>query len=361
MKNTRKTKKIRCGELFIGGDAPVTIQSMTNVDSRDEKALLSQIERLAEAGCDIVRIAVPDMESAEVFSRVRKKISRKIPLVADIHFDYRLALAAIKAGADKIRINPGNIGGGERLKAVVEAAKERQIPIRVGVNSGSLEKPILEKYGRVTPEGLCESAINNLKLIEDFDYDRLVVSIKSSDVKLNYDAHKILAASTDYPIHIGITEAGTLEKGKVKSAMGIGALLLEGIGDTMRVSLTAEPVEEVILAKEILRNAGLRSGGIDLVSCPTCGRTKIDLQKLAAEVESRLKPISEMLEKSEREKLKVAVMGCGVNGPGEAAEADFGICGGDGRGLLFSKGEIVKNVPEERLVEELISMIEANI
>ena len=361
MKNTKKTKKVRCGELFIGGGAPITIQSMTNVDSRDEKALISQIERLAAAGCDIVRIAVPDTESAEVFSRVRKKISRKIPLVADIHFDYRLALAAIKAGADKIRINPGNIGGRQRLRAVVEAAKERQIPIRVGVNSGSLERPILEKYGRVTPEGLCESALSNLKLIEEFDYDNLVVSIKSSDVKLNYDAHKILAASTDYPIHIGITEAGTPERGKMKSAMGIGALLLEGIGDTMRVSLTADPLEEVIFAKEILQVAGLRGGGIDLVSCPTCGRTKIDLQRLAEEAEARLRPISERLEKSGKKKLKVAVMGCAVNGPGEAAEADFGICGGSGRGMLFSKGEIVKNVPEERLVDELISMIEANI
>ncbi len=361
MENTRTTKKIRCGEIFIGGDAPITIQSMTNVDSRDEKALTRQIEGLAEAGCEIVRIAVPDMESAEVFAQVRKKIPKKIPLVADIHFDYRLAIAAIKAGADKIRINPGNIGGRERLRAVVEAAKKRQIPIRVGVNSGSLEKPILEKYGRVTAAGLCESALNNLKLIEEFDYDRLVVSIKSSDVKLNYDAHKILAASTNYPIHIGITEAGTMERGKVKSAMGIGALLLEGIGDTMRVSLTADPTEEVIFAKEILRNAGLRGGGIDLVSCPTCGRTKIDLQKLAAEVESRLRTISEKLEKRGGERLKVAVMGCVVNGPGEAGEADFGICGGDGRGLLFSRGEIVKNVPEDRLVEELISMIEANI
>ena len=265
----KKTKKIRCGELFIGADAPITIQSMTNVDSRDEKGLLRQIDRLCEAGCDIVRIAVPDMESAEVFSRVRKKVPCSLPLVADIHFDYRLALAAINAGADKIRINPGNIGERERLRAVVEAAKEHEIPIRVGVNSGSLEKPILAKYGRVTAEGLAESAMNNLRLIEEFDYDKMVVSIKSSDVKLNYDAHRILASQTDYPIHIGITEAGTLERGKVKSAIGIGALLLAGIGDTMRVSLTADPVEEVIFAKEILRNVGLRKAGIDLVSCPT--------------------------------------------------------------------------------------------
>ncbi len=357
----KETKKIRCGELFIGGDAPITIQSMTNVDSRDEKGLLRQIDRLCEAGCDIVRIAVPDMESAEVFSRVRKKVPCRLPLVADIHFDYRLALAAINAGADKIRINPGNIGERERLRAVVEAAKEHEIPIRVGVNSGSLEKPILAKYGRVTAEGLAESAMNNLRLIEEFDYDKMVVSIKSSDVKLNYDAHRILASQTDYPIHIGITEAGTLERGKVKSAIGIGALLLAGIGDTMRVSLTADPVEEVIFAKEILRNVGLRKAGIDLVSCPTCGRTKVDLQALAAEVERRLLPLSEKLEKSGERSLKVAVMGCAVNGPGEAKEADFGICGGYGRGLLFSKGEIVKAVSEDLLVDELIKMIEANI
>ena len=243
----------------------------------------------------------------------------------------------------------------------MEAAKEHEIPIRVGVNSGSLEKPILAKYGRVTAEGLAESALNNLKLIEELDYDALVVSIKSSDVRMNYEAHKILSAKTDYPIHIGITEAGTLERGKVKSAIGIGALLLAGIGDTMRVSLTADPVEEVIFAKEILRNVGLRKAGIDLVSCPTCGRTKVDLQALAAEVERRLLPLSEKLEKSGERSLKVAVMGCAVNGPGEAKEADFGICGGDGRGLLFSKGEIVKVVSEDLLVDELIKMIEANI
>lgn len=357
----KKTKKIRCGDFYIGGDAPITIQSMTNVDSRNEEGLLRQIGRLEEAGCDIVRIAVPDMESAEVFASVRSKIPHRMPLVADIHFDYRLAVAAIKAGADKIRINPGNIGEAARLKAVVEAAKEWDIPIRVGVNSGSLEKPLLEKYGRVTAEGLAESALNNLKLIEDFDYDRMVVSIKSSDVKMNYEAHKILAARTDYPIHIGITEAGTLERGKVKSAIGIGALLLEGIGDTMRVSLTADPVEEVLFAKEILRNVGLRKSGIDLVSCPTCGRTKVNLQRLAAEVEEGLAPIEARLEQEGGRSLKIAVMGCAVNGPGEAAEADFGICGGDGKGLIFSKGEIIKTVSEDMLVEELFRIIEANI
>ena len=357
----KTTKQVRCGSLLIGGGTPITIQSMTNVDSADEKGLCRQIERLTEAGCEIVRIAVPDMESAEVFARVKKKFAGKVPLVADIHFDYRLALAAIQAGADKVRINPGNIGDRERLRAVVKAAKEHEIPIRVGVNSGPLEKPILQKYGRVTAEGLAESALNNLKLIEELDYDALVVSIKSSDVRMNYEAHKILSAKTDYPIHIGITEAGTLERGKVKSAIGIGALLLEGIGDTMRVSLTADPVEEVLFAKEILRNVGLRKAGIDLVSCPTCGRTKVDLQVLAAETERRLSPIAEKLEREGKRSLKVAVMGCAVNGPGEAAEADFGICGGSGRGLLFSKGEVVRTVPEKELVDELLKMIEASI
>ena len=354
-----QTKEIRIGDVVIGGDHPVAIQSMTNTRTEDVKGTVEQIRRLEKAGCEIIRCTVPTREAAEALKEIKKQIH--IPLVADIHFDYRLAIAAMEHGADKIRINPGNIGERERLRAVVEAAKEHEIPIRVGVNSGSLEKPILAKYGRVTAEGLAESAMNNLRLIEEFDYDKMVVSIKSSDVKLNYDAHRILASQTDYPIHIGITEAGTLERGKVKSAIGIGALLLAGIGDTMRVSLTADPVEEVIFAKEILRNVGLRKAGIDLVSCPTCGRTKVDLQALAAEVERRLLPLSEKLEKSGERSLKVAVMGCAVNGPGEAKEADFGICGGDGRGLLFSKGEIVKAVSEDLLVDELIKMIEANI
>lgn len=366
MENTniirKKTKQVKCGDLFIGGGAPITIQSMTNVDSRDEKGLLRQIDRLADAGCQIVRIAVPDTESAEVFARVKAKTGHKLPLVADIHFDYRLAIAAIGAGADKVRINPGNIGDTERLKAVVNAAKEHEIPLRVGVNSGSLEKPILEKYGCVTAEGLAESAVCNLSLIEELGYDQMVVSIKSSNVKMNYDAHKILTAKTDYPVHIGITEAGTLARGKVKSAIGIGALLLEGIGDTMRVSLTADPVEEVLFAKEILRDIGIRKAGVDLVSCPTCGRTRVDLQALAAEVESRLQPIIEKLENDESGKsLKIAVMGCAVNGPGEAAEADFGICGGHERGLIFAKGKIIKTVPENELVDELFRLIEAKL
>ena len=270
-----ETRQVRCGDVLIGGGAPVSIQSMTNVDSRDERALTEQIARLADAGCQIVRISVPDAEAAEVFGSVKRKFQR-LPLVADIHFDYRMAIEAIRQGADKIRINPGNIGGPERVREVVQAAKEREIPIRVGVNSGSLEKPILTKYGGVTAAALAESALYNLAMIEDLGYDRLVVSLKASDVTLNYEAHRLLASQTDVPVHIGITEAGTPKRGKLKSAIGIGSLLLCGIGDTMRVSLTADPVEEVLFAKEILRTLGMRTSSIDLVSCPTCGRTKIN-------------------------------------------------------------------------------------
>ena len=279
-------KSVYCGNIKIGGGAPISIQSMTNVDSRDERGLLAQIDRLTAAGCEIVRIAVPDMEAAEVFGRVKKQVS--VPLVADIHFDYRLAIAAIEQGADKIRINPGNIGSTERVRAVVTAAKERNVPIRIGVNSGSLEKDILEKNGGVTAEGLCESVLRNAALIEDMGYDNLVLSLKSSDVRMNYEAHKLVFEKTEHPIHIGITEAGTLKRGKVKSAVGIGALLLAGIGDTMRVSLTADPVEEVVYAREILESIGIRTPQIDLISCPTCGRTRVDLQSLAAQVEERL-------------------------------------------------------------------------
>jgi len=349
-------KQVNCGGVLIGGGAPISIQSMTNVDSRNEKALIEQIARLEDAGCEIIRIAVPDAESAEVLGKVKKKVH--IPVVADIHFDYRLALAAIKAGADKVRINPGNIGDIERVRAVVEAAKERQIPIRVGVNSGSLEKDIVLKNGGVTAEGLAESALRNLKLIEDLGYDNLVVSLKSSDVKMNYAAHKILAGQTDHPIHIGITEAGTPGRGKVKSAVGIGALLLEGIGDTMRVSLTADPVEEIYFAKEILGSLGLRQSAINFVSCPTCGRTKINLESLATEIEHKLGGLEEKFKAEGRPSITVAVMGCAVNGPGEAKEADFGVAGGDGKGLLFAKGEIVKTVSEAEIVPELIKMIE---
>ncbi len=356
-----KTRQVRCGDVLIGGGAPVSIQSMTNTDSRDETALTEQIARLADAGCQIVRISVPDAESAEVFGRVKQKFPH-LPLVADIHFDYRMALAAIRQGADKIRINPGNIGGAERVREVVQAAKERQIPIRVGVNSGSLEKPILEKYGGVTAEALAESALYNLAMIEDLGYDQLVVSLKASDVTLNYRAHQILAAGTDCPVHIGITEAGTPKRGKLKSAIGIGSLLLAGIGDTMRVSLTADPVEEVLFAKEILRSLGMRRSSIDLVSCPTCGRTKIDLEALANEVEAKLEPLEDVLAAKNCPSLKVAVMGCAVNGPGEAREADFGVAGGERTGLLFANGQIVKTaVPEEALADELLNLIRKRI
>lgn len=356
-----ETRQVRCGDVLIGGGAPVSIQSMTNVDSRDEHALTEQIARLADAGCQIVRISVPDAEAAEVFGSVKRKFQR-LPLVADIHFDYRMAIEAIRQGADKIRINPGNIGGPERVREVVRAAKEREIPIRVGVNSGSLEKPILTKYGSVTAAALAESALYNLAMIEDLGYDRLVVSLKASDVTLNYEAHRLLAAQTDVPVHIGITEAGTPKRGKLKSAIGIGSLLLCGIGDTMRVSLTADPVEEVLFAKEILRTLGMRTSSIDLVSCPTCGRTKINLEALANEVEAKLAPLEDALLAKGYPSIKVAVMGCAVNGPGEAREADFGVAGGDGQGLLFANGEIVRSaVPEDKLAEELLALIRKRI
>ena len=343
-------KQIKCGRVLIGGGAPVSVQSMTNVDSRDETALLRQINMLEEAGCDIVRVAIPDMEAAETLGRVRRRT--QMPLVADIHFDHRLAIAAIENGADKIRINPGNIGGKEKVRQVVEAAKERHIPIRVGVNSGSLEKDILEKNGGVTAEGLAESALRSLALIEDMGFDDLAVSLKSSDVAMNYQTHRIVAEKTDHPIHIGITEAGTLRRGKVKSAIGIGALLLAGIGDTMRVSLTADPVEEVRYGIEILEALGLRQPKVNLVSCPTCGRTKVDLQALAEEAERRL-AASDI-----RPGLTVAVMGCAVNGPGEAREADYGIAGGQGKGVIFARGQLLMTVPEEELIDHLMRVIE---
>lgn len=343
-------KQIKCGRVLIGGGAPVSVQSMTNVDSRDEAALLRQIDALEAAGCDIVRVAIPDMEAAETLGRVRRRT--QMPLVADIHFDHRLAVAAIKNGADKIRINPGNIGGKERVRQVVEAAKEHHIPIRVGVNSGSLERDILEKNGGVTAEGLAESALRSLALIEDMGFDDLAVSLKSSDVAMNYQAHRIVAEKTDHPIHIGITEAGTLRRGKVKSAIGIGALLLAGIGDTMRVSLTADPVEEVRYGIEILEALGLRQPKVNLVSCPTCGRTKVDLQALAEEAERRL-AASDI-----RPGLTVAVMGCAVNGPGEAREADYGIAGGQGKGVIFARGQLLMTVPEEELIDHLMRVIE---
>ena len=349
----RNTKTVNIGGLVIGGDNPIAIQSMTNVSSRDAEALIRQIEELENAGCEIVRIAIPDEESSETLAKVRKLTS--MPLVADIHFDYRLAISAIKAGANKIRINPGNIGDVSRVEAVVKEAKAAGVPIRVGVNSGSLEKDIIEKYQGVTAEGLAESALRNLALIEDMGYDDLVVSLKSSDVSMNYDAHLILSERTNHPIHVGITEAGTVRRGKVKSAIGIGSLLLNGIGDTLRVSLTADPTEEVVFAKEILESIGIRMPKFNLVSCPTCGRTEVDLRGLAEEVEKRLMDpeIASIIPLG----LKVAVMGCVVNGPGEAKEADYGIAGGKGKGVLISGGEIIDTLPEDKLVDGLIDLI----
>lgn len=349
------TLSVNCGGVIIGGGAPVSIQSMTNVDTRNTEALLRQIDELADAGCQIVRAAVPDMEAAESFARAKK--ASKLPLVADIHFDYKLALAAIEGGADKIRINPGNIGSIDNVKKVVAAAKERNIPIRVGVNSGSLQADIRAKYNGVTAAALAESGLATLRIIEDLGYDQLVVSIKSSDVKMNYDAHMLLKDMTDHPIHIGITESGTPENGKLKSAVGIGSLLLAGVGDTMRVSLTDDPVNEVIWAKRILETVGLRDKNIEVVSCPTCGRTEIDLIGLALEAESRLAKIGEIRAAEGKKPLKVAVMGCAVNGPGESREADYGIAGGKNEGLIFAHGEIIEKVSENHLIDRLLEII----
>ena len=337
------TKTIKIGNQVIGGGHPVLIQSMTNTKTEDVAATVAQILTLEKAGCQIIRCAVPTMEAARALGEIKKQIH--IPLVADIHFDYKLAIAAMENGADKIRINPGNIGSRERIQAVVDVAKERQIPIRVGVNSGSLEKELVEKYHGVTAEGLVESALDKVKIIEDMGYDQLVISIKSSDVLMCAKAHELIAQKTDYPLHVGITEAGTLFSGNIKSAVGLGIILYQGIGDTIRVSLTGDPSEEVKSAKRILKTLGLRNGGIEVVSCPTCGRTLIDLIGLANKVEDMVQDIP--LD------IKVAVMGCVVNGPGEAKEADIGIAGGKGVGLLIKKGEIIKKVPEDQLLETL--------
>lgn len=338
-----RTKVIKIGDRVIGGGNPVLIQSMTNTRTEDVQATAAQIQALTAAGCEIIRCAVPTMEAAKALSEIKKQIT--IPLVADIHFDYRLAIAAMEHGADKIRINPGNIGSRERVQAVVDVAKERQIPIRVGVNSGSLEKELLEKYHGVTAEGIVESALAKVYLIEDMGWDQLVISIKSSDVLMCARAHELIAEQTDYPLHVGITEAGTLFSGNIKSAVGLGIILYQGIGDTIRVSLTGDPLEEVRSAKRILKTLGLRKGGVEVVSCPTCGRTQIDLIGLANRVERMVEDIP--LD------IKVAVMGCVVNGPGEAKEADIGIAGGVGTGLLIKKGEIVKKLPEDELLEAL--------
>lgn len=337
------TKTVKIGDRIIGGGNPILIQSMTNTKTEDVAATVAQINALAAVGCDIIRCAVPTMEAAEALAKIKEQV--KIPVVADIHFDYRLAIAAMEHGADKIRINPGNIGNAERVRAVVDVARERNIPIRVGVNSGSLEKELVEKYHGVTAEGIVESALDKVHLIEDMGYDNLVISIKSSDVMMCVKAHELIATETDHPLHVGITESGTIISGNIKSAIGLGLILHQGIGDTIRVSLTGDPLEEIKSAKLILRTLGLRKGGIEVVSCPTCGRTRIDLIGLANQVENMVADIP--LD------IKVAVMGCVVNGPGEAKEADIGIAGGIGEGLIIKKGEVYKKVPEGELLDAL--------
>lgn len=337
------TRVVKIGDRVIGGGNPVLIQSMTNTRTDDVEATVEQIHRLEKQGCEIIRCTVPNMASAKALREIKRQIG--IPLVADIHFDYKMAIAAIENGADKIRINPGNIGGGDRLKAVVDTAKAHGVPIRVGVNSGSLERALVEKYHGVTAEGIVESALDKVHMIEDMAYDNLVISIKSSDVLMCIRAHELLAEKTDYPLHVGITESGTVYSGNIRSALGLGVILYQGIGDTIRVSLTGDPVEEIKSAKMILRTMGLRKGGIEVVSCPTCGRTKIDLIGLADKVEKMTEdfPLD----------IKVAVMGCAVNGPGEAREADIGIAGGNGEGLLFRHGQIIRKVPEDQLLAAL--------
>lgn len=342
------TKQINVGGVPIGGGAPVTIQSMTNTPTQNVQATLEQIKKLAAAGCEIIRVAVPDMEAARAVGKIKE--NSPIPVVVDIHFDYKLALEAIAAGADKVRINPGNIGGEDKVKAVAGACLQKNIPIRIGVNGGSLEKPILAKYGRICPEAMVESAFGHINLLNKFDFDDICVSLKSSSVPITMKAYQLMRQTSDYPLHIGVTEAGTVRMGTLKSAVGIGGLLALGVGDTMRVSLSADPIEEVYAARDILKAAGIRREGPELVSCPTCGRTKIDLIALANEVEERLKGVDKPI--------TVAVMGCAVNGPGEALAADCGIAGGVGEGLLFQKGEIVKKVPQDRLVDELFALIE---
>ncbi len=343
-----QTRKVQIGNVTIGGGAPIAIQSMTNTKTEDVAATVAQIKELTAAGCEIIRCAVPTMEAAKALAEIKQQIT--IPLVADIHFDYRLAIAAMENGADKIRINPGNIGSMDRVREVAETAKKYHVPIRVGVNSGSLERNLVEKYGGVTAEGIVESALDKVAMLERFDFHDIVISIKSSDVLMCVKAHELIAKKTDYPLHVGITEAGTIRSGNIKSSLGLGMILSQGIGDTIRVSLTAAPVEEIVTAKLILRTLGLRKGGIEVVSCPTCGRTKIDLIGLAEQVETMVAGYDLPI--------KVAVMGCAVNGPGEAKEADLGIAGGNGEGLVFRKGEIVRKVPESELLTALREEIE---
>ena len=348
----RTTKQIRLGNLYIGSAYPVTIQSMTNTKTSDFEATYSQVKQLADAGCEIVRLAVPNIEAAKIFTYLKEK-GITIPLVADIHFDHKIAIASAEAGADKIRINPGKIGDSDKVKKVVDICKIKNIPIRVGVNSGSLEKSKIDKFGHVTAQGLAESALENVRLLEKFDFENIVVAIKSSDVPTMIAANEVLAEFCDYPIHLGVTEAGTMSRGIIKSAVGIGSLLTRGIGNTIRVSLTADPVNEVVAAKRILEYSGIReSNGVEVVSCPTCGRTNIDLISMCDEFDKR--SVSEITYKG---KIKVAIMGCAVNGPGEAKEADIGIAGGIGEALLFKKGEIICKVPEEKAIDFLIDEI----
>ena len=342
------TKQIKVGNVPVGGGATVSIQSMCNTRTDDVQATVEQIRRLTAAGCQIIRVAVPDMAAAHAVGKIKEQID--IPLVVDIHFDYKLALEAIAAGADKVRINPGNIGGEERVKAVANACRLRNIPIRIGVNGGSLEKALLAKYGGVCPEAMVESAFGHIRLLNKFDFDDICISLKSSSVPMTMKAYQLMSIESDYPLHIGVTEAGTLRMGTLKSAVGIGGLLAMGIGDTMRVSLSADPIEEVYAARDILKAAGIRKDGPELVSCPACGRTRIDLIGLAGQVEERLKAVDKPI--------TVAVMGCVVNGPGEASAADCGIAGGLGEGLLFKRGQIIKKVPQDQLVDELFALIE---
>lgn len=342
------TRKVKVGKVYVGGDAPVTIQSMTNTDTRDVEATLKQIRELYNAGCEIIRCTVPDMEAAEAIKEIVKQ--SPIPVVADIHFDYRLALKVVENGISAVRINPGNIGSIERVRMVAEACKAKNIPIRIGVNSGSLEKEILERDGKPTAKGLVESALAHVKILEAVDFNDIVISIKSSDVRMMIDAYRLMSEKVDYPLHLGVTESGTPFRGTIKSSIGIGTLLAEGIGDTIRVSLTSDPIEEIKVAKEMLKALGLRKGGLEFVSCPTCGRTQIKLIEIANEVERRLE--------GNNKDIKVAVMGCIVNGPGEAREADIGIAGGKGEGIIFKKGEIIKKCKEADLIEELMKEIE---
>ncbi|BDB02264.1 flavodoxin-dependent (E)-4-hydroxy-3-methylbut-2-enyl-diphosphate synthase [Clostridium botulinum] len=342
------TRKIKVGSIYVGGDSPISIQSMTNTDTRDAKNTLNQIKQLEEIGCDIIRCAVPDIEASEALKIITKE--SKIPVVADIHFDYKLALESIKNGVDALRINPGNIGSMERVKMVAEAAKEKSIPIRVGVNSGSLKKDILDKYGRVCPESLVESALQHVNILEKCNFNDIVISIKSSNVIQMIESYRLISEKVNYPLHLGVTEAGTTFRGTIKSSVGIGTLLAEGIGDTIRVSITGDPLKEIKIGKEILRSLGYVNEGIEFVSCPTCGRTNIDLISIAEEVEKRLSNCNK--------NIKVAVMGCVVNGPGEAREADIGIAGGKGEGLIFKKGKVIKKVKEEDIIDEFIKEIE---